>query len=297
MTLVYIITGAVLLILLYCFSETLRFKKVTYNVEDRRIPTGLSGRKVILLSDLHCVSFGKDNKRLLNAISGTGPDFIIIAGDLCNGHKASEFDYAENFLKQLKQTVSCPIYYTYGNHELKFEKYLKEESKLYTDLVLKYCTLINNDSLQLCEGCRIYGLVVDSEFYHGNIEEMSNRFTVRSKLGKPDSADCFNILIAHDPSFYRKYLKWGADLVLSGHLHGGIFRLPPVGGIVSPRYRFFPKPDKGMFEYDDGKIIISGGLGWHGIPFRFCNLPEIVEINFNGNAEVKHESSGKTRSI
>ena len=89
---------------------------------------------------------------------------------------------------------------------------------------------------------------------------------------------CFQILMAHNPEYFRTYRRWGADLVLSGHVHGGIVRLPFFGGVISPRVRLFPQYDGGHFTKENKDLIVSRGLGSHTIPFRLWNPGELVEI-------------------
>ena len=87
----------------------------------------------------------------------------------------------------------------------------------------------------------------------------------------------FQILIAHHPEYASVYNKYEADFIVSGHLHGGLLRLPFIGGVVSPRLRL-PECDAGLMELsDNSKLFVSRGLGSHTIPLRFFNR---VEVNF-----------------
>jgi len=86
-------------------------------------------------------------------------------------------------------------------------------------------------------------------------------------------------LIAHDPDYFPKYADWGADLVLSGHVHGGMVRVPFWGkGVVSPNVRLFPKYDGGEFTIGKSRMLLSRGLGMHTIPIRLFNPGEILEV-------------------
>lgn len=280
-----ILLGIIVVMLLYCLSESLRFKTTEYIVE----ADAMNGKTMVLLSDLHCKTFGRANERLIRAVKEAGPDLIVISGDLINGKNAKEFDYAYSFLDALKK-LKVPVYYSFGNHELKITKY--QDQKAYTKYVSevkKRCILINN-AFYKTDTYAMYGLVLPPELYKGKIKTHHKSLKIRPYLGKPTDGE-YTIMIAHDPSFADRYFHWGANLVLSGHLHGGIVRIPFVGGVISPRYSFFPKPDKGIYKHEGHTMIISGGLGWHGIPFRFNNVPEIVKIKFT---EVHNESSGQT---
>ena len=88
----------------------------------------------------------------------------------------------------------------------------------------------------------------------------------------------YNILIAHNPVYFSTYEEAGYDLVFSGHVHGGIIRLPIIGGVCSPQVKLFPKYDKGRFDINDSVMILGAGLGTHTIPIRFNNPPEIVVV-------------------
>lgn len=296
----YVLCFFILIIILaaYAYSEVKRFKITTYTVKQPDLPQELVGHKILLLSDLHCTEFGSNNLRLINTLSDIQTDIIVIAGDLINGHSEKEFSYAEHFLKSLKQN-GAPIYYTFGNHEEKLQNYLGEEGyNKYLKLVSEYCTVLNNASITVFESdnlsgdirINLAGIDIPLSYYHAPKKIIQSSFKVNDYIRTVNAAD-YNILIAHDPMMYRYCFEWGANLVLSGHLHGGMFRLPVLGGIISPRYSLFPKPDKGLYNYKGQKLIVSGGLGWHSIPFRFLNLPEIIEINFeSGKNYVKEKT-------
>ncbi len=265
----------------YSVTESLRFKVTDYCVKSKKIPAGLSGKKIALLADLHCTHFGKDNYRLFKKLKELSPDIIVIAGDLCDGLSETEFDYAEGFLKSLA-ALGIPVYYAFGNHETKFT--LREN-----DMYSRYCKtagsagcrLLRNKSEVLTQNARIYGLELKLGHYNAKYEPDRGVPDVAEFLGIPDPNE-YNILIAHTPEYEKAYYEWGADLVLSGHVHGGLFRIPFLGGVVSPRFQPFPHYDRGLFTDGEHTMILSAGLGWHGFPFRFCNLPEIVTITLTG---------------
>ena len=100
---------------------------------------------------------------------------------------------------------------------------------------------------------------------------------MKKTLPEPDRSKC-NILIAHNPDYFEEYAKWGADLVLSGHVHGGIMRLPFLGGVIAPSYKLFPKYDGGVFHIGKSTMLLGRGMGSHTIPFRFFNPGELYEV-------------------
>ena len=101
---------------------------------------------------------------------------------------------------------------------------------------------------------------------------------MEERIGSAET-DAYCILMAHHPLYAETYWKWGADLVLSGHLHGGIARLPLLGGVISPQFRLFPRYSGDCYEKDGKYIVVSKGLGTHTINFRFWNLAELVVLD------------------
>ena len=124
----------------------------------------------------------------------------------------------------------------------------------------------------------IYGLDLPEYWYHKFWEKRDfSKEEVEKLLGSPKK-DTFSILIAHNPEYFPYYAAWGADLTVSGHIHGGIMRLPRIGGVISPSLRLFPKYDSGEFEENEKKMILSRGMGLHHVKLRFFNRPEISVI-------------------
>ena len=87
--------------------------------------------------------------------------------------------------------------------------------------------------------------------------------------------DCFQILLAHNPDYFPAYAAWGADLVLSGHLHGGVIRMPLLGGVISPQVRLFPEYYAGTYFRGKSEMILSRGLHMHSFRIRLFNMPEL----------------------
>ena len=126
-------------------------------------------------------------------------------------------------------------------------------------------------------GIAIHGLSIDRKFYKRfKTLHMDNDY-ISDLIGEPVDG-IFNILLAHNPDYYPEYDNWGADLVLAGHVHGGLMRLPILGGVVSPAIRMFPKYDGGLFEGKNGKMILSRGLGTHTLPIRIFNPGELIVV-------------------
>lgn len=270
----------IILILWVMLFDSNRFVVVRHEIRDRRI----SGHyRVVFLSDLHNKQYGRDNARLLQAIGEAQPDAVLIGGDMINGRPGEKLEKAVTLLRSLKEKY--PVYYANGNHEHRIKLY----PETYGDAAEKYAAALEelgitpmvNSHVQLPEtGLVIYGSEIDRYYYKRfTVPEMPRNY-LPELLGRPDPS-AYTVLLAHNPDFFPGYADWGADLVLSGHVHGGIIRVPIWGkGLLSPNVRFFPKYDGGVYREKHSTMILSRGLGMHTIPFRLFNPGELIVIDF-----------------
>ncbi|MCQ2495306.1 MAG: metallophosphoesterase [Lachnospiraceae bacterium] len=263
-------------------------KTTKYEFNSERIPDSLNGKKAALISDLHCCHFGPDNSRLFDRLKKENPDYILITGDIINGVKANEIKFTEDFLSELSK-LKIPTYYCLGNHESKLAVHDRPAYVKNILLIRKYCSLLINSTVYLDDEqtLAVSGIKNPLSLYHGKYNgERVGRIvdkalsTVRYSNSSIQNNDCFRILLAHDPYYFKSYAEKDIDLIVSGHVHGGIVRLPFIGGFISPRIKFFPKYDKGVFKENGSTMILSAGLGWHNLPIRFLNTPELVIISF-----------------
>lgn len=235
--------------------------------------------KIVLLADLHNCVYGNDNDVLLEAVVNEEPDIIAIAGDLIeSGTNASEVDGMVLLYRLAKR---FPVYYGVGNHEKKlflYDKYRRQRNELVYGLTRSGVKLIHNNSYLLEDAnVVITGLDIPHEYYRRVFHRHIAKGKLKEWLGTPDDSR-YNVLIAHDPYHFDAYAEYGPDLVFSGHVHGGIIRVPKVGGLISPEYKLFPKYDSGVYEKNDSKMIVSRGMGSHTINFRINNAPELITV-------------------
>ena len=243
----------------------------TYQISSPKLQTS---HRFVLLTDLHgCIS-GKKNEKLLRMIREQKPDYVCIAGDMTvkNG---LYMDRAIDLMKQLR--VQFPVLYAPGNHEIRMPEYERYKSML-EQLQVQY---LENNNISIDGNVIIYGLDLPEYWYHKCWQKRKMQQEVLEELLGECRTDSFSVLLAHNPEYFPWYAKWGADLTLSGHVHGGIMRLPKLGGVISPSLRLFPKYDAGQFEENGHKMVLSRGLGLHHIKLRFFNRPEISVINLS----------------
>lgn len=238
----------------------------------------------VLLSDLHNVSYGEKNSRLLQEIRNENPAAVFVAGDMLTTGKEVCMDAAVSLMDEL--TKKYPVYYGNGNHESR----LKGKTQRYGDQYEHYADTIKSFGVHLLENAReeleiqkikltVCGLELPLECFGRGRSLIPDRSMISELLGERHD-ESFHILLAHHPAYFDAYAAWGADLTLSGHLHGGIVRLPFAGGVISPQMRLFPRYDHGLYTLRRKKMIVSAGLGTHTIPLRINNPPELVVIDF-----------------
>lgn len=280
----YLIIFAILIIvfLIYIKYEHRNLEVTHYKIKSKKIPESFSGTTFAIIADLHNNSFGDNNERLVEEINKINPSFIIIAGDLIVGKKSEDFSPAVSLLEQL--TDKYPIYYGLGNHEQRvipqgryynsnWKKYLDKLKELNIQFLDNASLTINNGD----ESIAIHGISIDSKFFQKpSIPEMEDDY-LENLIGKLDNK-CYNIVIAHNPVYFKEYIKINADLIISGHMHGGIVRLPFLGGLISPQYELFPKYDAGIFKENDHTMLVSRGLGTHTVKIRVFNRPELMIV-------------------
>lgn len=293
----YIFAGLLLFAFLWAILEQKVTVKTEYFINSGRKGIVSERLTFVVLSDIHNVRFPGGNKSLLRKIFKLNPDFVIIAGDLITKRKPCYPGNAYNLVKVLSDYY--PIYYAYGNHEQRFEdmecnpdpdvfsdkKLVESWAVFKTKLAELGVYILHNKSVTIRYKdniINITGLSLASEFYASGKPPKLEQEEIINKIGKRDR-EAYQILIAHNPVYFKEYVRWGADLVISGHVHGGLIRLPFIGGVISPQVRLFPKYDAGLFEENGRYMIVSRGLGTHSFMPRIFNPPELVVINLKAD--------------
>ena len=245
----------------------------TYVITSSRLPEVFNGYRIAQVSDLHNGEMGKDNENLLSVLSEAKPDIIAITGDLIDSRR-TDVAIALRFAEEAMKIAPC--YYVTGNHEARVSEY-EELKRGLTQLGI---VVLEDDWVCLEKnGKTITLLGVDDPSFQTDYLFGDSALVLKSKLQKlTNNDDSYTILLSHRPELFSVYAESGVDLVLSGHAHGGQFRLPFVGGLVAPNQGLFPKYDAGIYSEDNTNMIVSRGIGNSIIPFRINNRPEVVLI-------------------
>lgn len=258
------------------------FETVHYYLQSKKIKSPMA---LVMLADLHNYLYGENNQILLEEIDRHSPNLICIAGDMLVGSTKVPYDAAQQTVMALAEKYQ--VFYGLGNHESRMKHDTEIYHMLYTEymepIVGKGVCVLADESMYCQVGDNslcIYGYDLPMKYF-----EKFNRYALEvSQLeevfGKcEESSDCFRILLAHNPVYFEQYAGWGADLTLSGHLHGGIIRLPLLGGVITPQAKLFPRYCAGKYMINEKYMIVSRGLGTHTIPIRFNNKPELSVIH------------------
>ncbi len=247
---------------------------------------------MVFLSDLHLTEHGDSNQELIDTVVELNPDLVLAGGDLVTAKEGYATTIAEELVYRLAKRF--PVYYALGNHEMRYKMKPERFGDAYECFLRRILAagvhLLDDEWEEIYikgNKLRIYGLSLPLMHFRRftrhklPIEEITDRF------GTIDNT-CYNILLAHHPRFAETYAAWGADLTLSGHVHGGVMRLGKQA-VISPDFQLFPKFGYGQHELEEKNLLISGGLGEHSIPFRIFNPKELLYIEIN--QEVSHGDS------
>ena len=234
------------------------------------LPEDFDGFTIVHLSDLHTALFGEDSGDLLRAVEAAEPHIIVLTGDLLDQAKPVPEGYVDTLARGLG--AIAPTYFVTGNHEWA----RREAEELKEQLTAAGVTVLSNEALalRLGESAIVLAGVDDPNGYAGQKTPAELAEEIHAAAGDP-----FWILLAHrNTLFAREYSPLGADLVLSGHGHGGLIRLPFTDGLVSTDRTLFPTCTAGFYEAEGSTLFVSRGLGNTGMSFRLFNRPQVAVI-------------------
>lgn len=236
-----------------------------YEVKSQKLPESFDGFKIVQLSDLHGAEFGEDGMELVEKVKELEPDIIALTGDFVT----DEGDLAAVEKLAARLVKLCPVYFISGNHEFGSGLAVKVRNILERAGV-KY---LSNEYLTISRGEDgiLLGGVEDPLAY----ADMLSPDELAQKMN--DAApDAFKILLGHRNYWMTEYPELPVDLIFCGHAHGGLIRIPGVGGLIGTDRRLFPDFDAGQFNNGRYTLIVSRGLG-NSVPIpRVFNRPEIV---------------------
>lgn len=258
--------------------------KVTkYDVKNSKIPKSFNDFKIVQLSDIHNDYYGDKLTDLIDKVKKEEPNIIVITGDLVDAQRYN-VENTLDFIDAIKDIA--PIYFIYGNHDICIEgdsyytrmvEDLENRGVIFLNIKEDKIT-IGDDSINII-GIQDPSVVYAIEkFAYLETSEEKTRAMIEEVLNEVDTENNFTIMLAHRPEYFEVYTNYNIDLVLTGHAHGGQFRIPFIGGLYAPNQGLFPKYTSGVHSSNNTEMIISRGLGNSRFPIRVFNTPEIVSI-------------------
>ena len=248
----------------------------TYQIASPKIPQDFHGFRIAQVADLHNTQFGENNSELLSLLRESQPDIIVFTGDQVDTSRR-DIQVVLSFVREAVKIAPC--YLVTGNHEGN----VPEIEQLNEDLRAAGVILMDHTALELQQGGSVVTLLGLGD------PTMDDRFVTMGQQGSADDAlsklnwnnDTYSILLSHHPEFMKLYSKYGVDVALCGHAHGGQVRIGDVG-IIAPHQGLFPKYDAGQYTLGNTTMILSRGLGNSRFPWRVNNPPELVVIELIG---------------
>lgn len=253
-------------------NKALMITEITVN--SQKLPENFEGFKIAHVSDLHNDEFGKDNEKLISLIENSAPDIIAITGDIFDCHH-TDVDVAIEFAEKAVQIAPC--YYVAGNHEQRVPDAYEKLIDAFEEIGI---VVLDNKAVTVeraGQSINVLGVSdpgFETDYLFGDTEGVLNHYLSELMTDK----ESFNLLLSHRPELFELYERHDVDLVLTGHAHGGQFRLPFVGGLYAPNQWLFPEYDAGLYTEDNTNMIVSRGIGNSLFPFRFNNRPEVVLV-------------------
>ena len=275
------VIALVLLLLLFATGGWLlwdnrRLDVTGYDVVLDELPAAADGLRIAQISDLHAAEFGTFQDRVVAATTAAQPDLIALTGDLID-YRTTQLDGVLSVTERLQSIA--PTYFVLGNHEA--DSPLMEE--LITGLEARGITVLRDEAVEV----RIAGIelmvagIDDPRVRAAAGESPQDATAVLSGLDLPE--DGTTVLLAHRPEQLGSYTGTGADLVLSGHAHGGQVRIPGAGGLYAPHQGLFPRLSGGVHEWQGTTMVISRGLGNSIAGVRVNNPRELVIVELRSS--------------
>lgn len=243
-----------------------------YEVSSDRLPASFEGYKIVQLSDLHDSKYGENHLDVVDEVKRIKPNFIFITGDFIDRNR---YNLEQSLILVEELQHVAPIYYVTGNHEVSTNDVARIKEALQ-----QLGVRILSDEVEIITSDQNESIAI------GGIEDplsstLEDEEAVEAAVNKAFEslpADTFKVLLSHRPEQFDVYVNNQIDVTFSGHAHGGQFRIPGVGGLLSPGQGLFPKLTSGVHEENGSQLVVSRGLGNSIMPLRLFNQPEIVVV-------------------
>ena len=254
-------------LVLALLDSNFRLTVTDYTVASPRLPESFDGFTIVQISDLHARQFGRDNGRLVELTARQNPDLIVLTGDFIESEE--DIPITRRLVEQLKDTA--PVYFVSGNHD-----WACHAAYALRDAVTEAGGVYLSNAYEpfTFGGAQIVIAGVEDP---NSLADLEHPDAVLARADR-DFPGSFILLLAHRNNFPALYPDLPCDLILTGHGHGGVVRLPGLGGVFGPDHSLFPPYDKGVFPSGRYRMVVSAGLAPSFPVPRLLNPPELVRV-------------------
>ena len=297
---VFIGIAAAVILVLFNYIGNRNFRETFYNTSSIKVDSRI---RVVQVSDLHGATYGSNNRQLLERIDALEPDIIICTGDIVDS-VSDDINYALNLAEELSKIA--PSYYVYGNHETEdiygipldrndldkkfgFDESNRDQTAL-SKIQDSFEEQLENAGIKVLKNekdtIKVNNITVD---VYGVLTSNPSAFWPYSGTAFADyiyeNTDHLKITAVHEPYLFEESMSdvWG-DLIVCGHTHGGIARVPILGPLYTLEGGLFPERNGcfvyGRYDTEGTPLIVSSGLDNSSI-YRINNQPELVIIDIN----------------
>jgi len=270
----WIILGVILVTAILFFDSNMRIVTGEYELFYTDLPEEFDGFRIVVLSDLHATKFGQDNERLIRLVRKANPDIIAITGDILDAYRRIPVERQLVVAETLVQSLVpiAPVYFVTGNHE--WDRRVGGPWELFSILEAHGVIVLRNQYVNLESGGETIILAgVDDP---NGPADMIRPAEFVERIFEREGEDSFIVMLSHRNHNLPLYSSLGVQLVLCGHAHGGIVRLPFTDGLVGPQLELFPTYTSGVYTMGGTNMVVSRGLGNYVMSPRFLNNPHIV---------------------
>lgn len=254
----------VLVLLLLAAAFDVRLRVVTYEIASDKVTAPV---RLAVVSDLHSCAYGEGQRTLLDAVAAQEPDAVLMTGDIVDDEMPEE--NAWTTIAGLAEAYPC--FYVTGNHEW----WIEDTERVLQRMEELGVAVLQGESASL----EVYGQSIN--FCGIDDPDSGESEAQLSEIGWSVTENTFTVLLAHRPERIVSYLAYPFDLVLSGHAHGGQWRIPGLlNGLYAPHQGLFPTYAGGRYDFEGTTFIVSRGLAREStrVP-RIFNRPELVIVD------------------